>query len=40
MSRFIRRYRRVNATKAFKAFSPLFTVDADELVVSLTEYVQ
>lgn len=36
MSRFVRRIRRINASKALKPFSPLFAVNADEIVAELT----
>lgn len=40
MSRFVRHYRRVNATKALKTFSPLFSLSVDEVFAGLTRGIR
>jgi len=33
--RFVRRYRRINMTRALKGWSPVFVVDGDEVIAFL-----
>lgn len=35
MSKLVRRYRRENLSKATKPFTPLFVIDADEVIADL-----